>query len=78
MTILSEMVKQRLTDLNVKPPVYSGELPSPGLGEAENARRDQAYRKWLQDLSWHEFLALFVREQEAWEKGLAEEKRSPP
>lgn len=75
MTILSEMVKQSLNDLNVRPPVYGGELPSPELGAAENARRDQAYREWIRGLSWHEFLALFVQEQEEIEKGFSEEKR---
>lgn len=55
MTILSEMLKQRLSELNVEPPVYDGELPSPELGATENARRDQAYREWIENLSWHDF-----------------------
>lgn len=77
MTILSEMLKQRLSELNVEPPVYDGELPSPELGATENARRDQAYREWIENLSWHDFLAVFVREQEEWEKGLIEENPRP-
>lgn len=73
MTIVSEIVKRHLT---VEAPVYGGELPAPELDETENARRDQAYCRWLRELSWDQILALLVQEQDERERRWALEEKA--